>query len=1054
MTFNYARVRRVACRWACPPMFLLVLPSLLVAQVPFGFMDGPTNNSTYAGAFNVTGWALNTATVGVDHVSVYRDAVIGEPPGLVFIHNGTFVPGARPDVAMAYPGYYHNNYGWGTLVLSNMLPNSNGNGQHGNGTYTFYAFAYNAPLPGQTQGTSAQIGVAHITVNNAGSHIPFGTLDTPGDGATISGSDYVSFGWALTPQTATIPTDGSTISLIVDGQILGHPTYNNYRSDIAMLFPGYANSGGAVGFYHLNTTTLSNGTLHAISWWVVDNAGHYDPMGIGSRYFLVSNPHPNDNAAALLSFKNCVGPTNDDSTLATCPLAAGTYTLSESIPILRRNVIVTGSTDLSQKTFLVRGHDFVQPMMELGSQNDVPNTVPLIGVKIQYLTFCSGSTIHQGDPNNPCLPITQGNATTMCEMNGLPCLDLSIKNTGPGQSWASSAGAPFYNTGPYNVEVSYSNFEDSSSNHPIFISPGAISPGVRQMVSDVYFHDNVISAGGVVIGASDGTNWDDYTQCDYWQAAKGTVFEDDNRNGSATGDPPTAIGPATPRDIRFSNNTFYPRDSGISGQGRYIGIYNNTIIDTVGGAGGGGSIEQEVCSTQVKIIGNTLIGGGPGISGMELYARNLTVSGNTASGFTFEGIGLLSTYNASATGNHLYNNDLVSHTGNYVNGNIKARTVWQDQKCTPAYAGSSNPTIPRIGPITCDAWRDTQGLTIQNNDSQPAAPGVGIVQAGVFLPDHEGSSSYVALASISGNNFNVGDVPAVDPNNNAHNVTNQHSFGQVVYHPRISLDTSLISYPTASAADCHFPSYNNDCTYPSTDPDLLPQSISIFPEGNQPLGMPLGATDPGVGKPEGTNRRFFRFGANDPNGASDLAHIEGFLSTAACPALATILNSPYDNTSPSGLAGPYATAPQTYTGSPCNPHGQPVGPPISPIYYCHFLFASSDGGPTGTIYLDDTNPANIGYWFAGNSPLGTTGQTISNGVCTIHASTSSIQHVPSYCQTCAAKDVVVILDIELLQTANGQPPDTWFMYELAVNNLGLNQGYWSLWGYWQVKPIQ
>jgi hypothetical protein len=52
------------------------------------------------------------------------------------------------------------------------------------------------------------------------------------------------------------------------------------------LFPGYANSGGAVGFFHLNTTTLANG-VHTISWNVFDNGGRGD--GIGSRYFNVFN---------------------------------------------------------------------------------------------------------------------------------------------------------------------------------------------------------------------------------------------------------------------------------------------------------------------------------------------------------------------------------------------------------------------------------------------------------------------------------------------------------------------------------------------------------------------------------------------------------------------------------------------------------------------------------------------------------------------------------------------------------------------------------------------
>ncbi|HNX98408.1 MAG TPA: hypothetical protein PKK12_12075, partial [Candidatus Aminicenantes bacterium] len=60
------------------------------------------------------------------------------------------------------------------------------------------------------------------------------------------GSTYTNFGWTLTPQPASISTDGSTIWVWVDGSPLGHPVYNLYRSDIATLFPGYANSDGAV----------------------------------------------------------------------------------------------------------------------------------------------------------------------------------------------------------------------------------------------------------------------------------------------------------------------------------------------------------------------------------------------------------------------------------------------------------------------------------------------------------------------------------------------------------------------------------------------------------------------------------------------------------------------------------------------------------------------------------------------------------------------------------------------------------------------------------------
>ena len=95
------------------------------------------------------------------------------------------------------------------------------------------------------------------------------------------------------------------------------------------------------------------------------------------------------------------------------------------------------------------------------------------------------------------------------------------------------------------------------------------------MVNDVYFHNNVITDGGVQIGASNGVNWDDYTQCDNWKATRTTDFEDDNG----------ATWPVTPRNIRFDTNTFYSTAGAVSGQGRYIGIYNNTFVATLGGWG-------------------------------------------------------------------------------------------------------------------------------------------------------------------------------------------------------------------------------------------------------------------------------------------------------------------------------------------------------------------------------------------------------------------------------------------------------------------------------------
>jgi hypothetical protein len=70
----------------------------------------------------------------------------------------------------------------------------------------------------------------------------------------------------------------------------------NVRSDIASLFPSYKNSNGAVGFFHLDTTTLANG-VHTISWNVFDDLGRGE--GLGSRYFNVLNSGSSGGTAVV-----------------------------------------------------------------------------------------------------------------------------------------------------------------------------------------------------------------------------------------------------------------------------------------------------------------------------------------------------------------------------------------------------------------------------------------------------------------------------------------------------------------------------------------------------------------------------------------------------------------------------------------------------------------------------------------------------------------------------------------------------------------------------------
>lgn len=249
---------------------------------PFGSFDSPANNAAVSGAVAVTGWALSAA--GITKVDLWREPNPGEaagPGGLVYVGDAALVTGARPDVQQAYPSYPGNaQAGWGLQLLTDELPSNTVVGV-GNGTFKLHAIAHAA------DGQSLDLGTRTITVNNAGAVQPFGTLDTPAQGGTASGSAYVNFGWAVTPvPTSVIPKDGSTIGVYIDNKLVGHPVYNQYRADIATLFPGLQNSGGAVGYFVIDTTKLANG-VHTIAWVVTDSAGR--ATGIGSRYFSVVN---------------------------------------------------------------------------------------------------------------------------------------------------------------------------------------------------------------------------------------------------------------------------------------------------------------------------------------------------------------------------------------------------------------------------------------------------------------------------------------------------------------------------------------------------------------------------------------------------------------------------------------------------------------------------------------------------------------------------------------------------------------------------------------------
>ena len=243
------------------------------ATTPFGYIITPIDGLTVTGSIPVTGWVLDDIETAA--VNIFRNPVAGEGGSLIYLGDAVFVEGARPLMEEAYPDLPLNHRaGWGYMLLTNLLPDQ------GNGTFKLFAMAVDK------EGHQVMLGTRTIAADNANAYKPFGAIDTPAQGEIVSGHSYVNSGWVLTPQPYTIPADGSTIAVRVDGVRLGSPVYDQYRPDIAALFPGYNNGNGAGGYFYLDTTAYGNG-VHTISWTAGDNGGNRDCIGI--HYFSIRN---------------------------------------------------------------------------------------------------------------------------------------------------------------------------------------------------------------------------------------------------------------------------------------------------------------------------------------------------------------------------------------------------------------------------------------------------------------------------------------------------------------------------------------------------------------------------------------------------------------------------------------------------------------------------------------------------------------------------------------------------------------------------------------------
>ncbi len=255
---------------------LLITDSTSVTRWPYGFLDIPLQGSTgLSGAVPLGGWAADD--IGIRRVQLFRSSVAGEPPGEIYIGDASRVRGARPDVVSGRPQPEVTRAGWGLMLLSNVLPNL------GNGTFDLMAYAEDI------EGRRTQLGRRTVTFDNTNSVFPFGTIDLPTQGGNLAGMAAPVEGWVLAQPGKSIPYDGSTIRLVIDGVVQPDvATYGLPRTDVAALFPfpTYANANGPAAQFTVDTTALANG-LHTIVWLAFDDQGV--AQGIGSRYFAVDN---------------------------------------------------------------------------------------------------------------------------------------------------------------------------------------------------------------------------------------------------------------------------------------------------------------------------------------------------------------------------------------------------------------------------------------------------------------------------------------------------------------------------------------------------------------------------------------------------------------------------------------------------------------------------------------------------------------------------------------------------------------------------------------------
>ena len=242
--------------------------ALAIASFPFTVANWSDANPTHVsldfpnassgalkGSTNIGGWAFDDNT-GIETVQIAVDGVA--------LGNASY-GGNRSDVCAVYPGKSGcPNIGWNYLLDTNMLPN---------GTHSLAVTVTNSAGRSTTVTSSFQV------ANQSGSPIRTG-IDFPNT-QTDPLSGTANFGgWAIDDNEAI-----ASVSVLVDGALLGNSVYGGLRPDVCAAFPGRIECPNVGWNFPVDTTALSNGN-HMVEVRVTSLSGQHATAGAG---FSVGN---------------------------------------------------------------------------------------------------------------------------------------------------------------------------------------------------------------------------------------------------------------------------------------------------------------------------------------------------------------------------------------------------------------------------------------------------------------------------------------------------------------------------------------------------------------------------------------------------------------------------------------------------------------------------------------------------------------------------------------------------------------------------------------------